>query len=437
MNITQKRTVFRVWLVAALLSPLAANAWQSLAMEPGRRVEYDVNTLIKEGSKATVSTRMLIDVPLEDLRSASKYQIIEATMRYDCEKKSAQVIKRTLRKANNEVVREEPENTRRAESVVRPGTVDERVMKEVCRPDVKGMTPEEAKKLAEKKAKETPAGKSKALDGLPADQQKDLKSKAEKAAEAIHAANQLIGSRSYAANGRKKAVKKAPEPPPPHWEYEGPHGPEAWGDLEPANKLCKVGLRQSPIDIRDGMKVDLEPIGFHYSPALFKFVNNGHTLQASMEGNRISLTGKTYEFLQIHFHHPAEEKINGRGFPMVAHLVHKSAEGDLAVVAVLLEEGRANHTVQTMWNYIPLERQKPVSPPDVMVDLNGLIPENKTYYTYYGSLTTPPCTEGVLWLVLKTPITLSAEQIAHFRRLYPHNARPIQATGDRLIKESR
>lgn len=418
--------------------PLAAQAWQSLAMEPGRRVEYDVNTLVKDAGKATVSTRMLIDVPLEDLRSASKYQIIETTMRYDCEKKSAQVIKRTLRKANNELVREEPENTRRAEIMIRPGTVDERVMREVCRPELKGMTPEEAKRLAERKTKESPAGKSKALDGLPADQQKDLKSRAEKAMDAVHAANQVIGNRARPSTARKKAPAKTPPPPVvPNWEYTGPHGPEFWGDLAPANALCKTGLRQSPIDIRDGMKVDLEPIAFQYSPALFKFVDNGHTLQASLEGSRISLTGKTYEFLNLQFHHPAEEKVNGRGFAMSAHLLHKSADGEFAIVAVLFEEGRANQAIQTLWNYIPLEKNRPVSPPDVMVDLNGLIPENTTYYTYYGSLTTPPCTEGVLWLVLKTPITLSAEQIAHFRRLYPHNARPIQPTGDRLIKESR
>lgn len=423
-------------VLSSVAWPMSVQAsWQSLTMEPGRRVEYDLKTLVKEHGKATVNSRMLIDVPLDDLRSASKYQIIETTMRYDCEKKTAQVIKRSLRKADNELVREEPENLKRLENPTRPGTIDEKLMREVCRSDLKGISPEEAKKLATKNPKDTPAGKSKALDNLPTDAQKGLTLKAEKAVEAIQAANQALSNhRNNAA--KKKKEKKSPQPMP-HWEYAGPHGPDAWGDLDPANKLCKAGLRQSPIDIRDGMKVDLETISFEYVPAKFQFVDNGHTLQASLQGNRISLTGKTYDLVQVHFHHPAEEKIDGRGFAMTAHLVHKSAAGDLAVIAVLLEEGRANQTIQTLWNYIPLERNRPVAPPDTLVDLNGLIPENRGYYAYYGSLTTPPCTEDILWLVLKTPITVSAEQISHFRRLYPHNARPIQPTGNRLIKESR
>jgi carbonic anhydrase len=144
---------------------------------------------------------------------------------------------------------------------------------------------------------------------------------------------------------------------------------------------------------------------------------------------------RTYELVQFHFHRPSEERINGRGTEMVVHLVHKDADGRLAVVAVLLERGAANPMIQTVWNNLPLEKNDTFTPA-VALDVNEILPTRREYFTFMGSLTTPPCTEGVLWLVMKAPMPASPAQMALFSRLYPLNARPTQAGGGRMIKES-
>jgi carbonic anhydrase len=239
---------------------------------------------------------------------------------------------------------------------------------------------------------------------------------------------------------KAKQLAAAAAPPPPrngtHWSYEGESGPANWANINSDWAKCGSGNRQSPIDIRDGMKVDLEPIGFDYKPSSFNVIDNGHTVQATFGGgNYITLQNRSYELVQLHFHRPSGERINGRGFEMVVHLVHKDAEGRLAVVAVLLERGKPNDLVQTVWNNLPLEKLETVTP-SVTLDPNEILPQRRDYYTYMGSRTTPPCSEGVLWLVMKQPMPASAAQMALFSRLYPLNARPVQASSGRIIKES-
>jgi carbonic anhydrase len=220
-----------------------------------------------------------------------------------------------------------------------------------------------------------------------------------------------------------------------HWSYEGETGPAHWG-RKPEWSACGTGNRQSPIDLRDGMKVDLEQIVFDYKPSAFNVIDNGHTVQVTVgPGNYISLQNRTFELLQFHFHRPSEERINGKSFEMVVHLVHKDADGKLAVIAVLLERGKAQSMIQTVWNNLPLEKHEVVTP-SVVLDVNELLPARRDYFTYMGSLTTPPCTEGVLWMVMKQPVEASPAQMAIFSRLYPFNARPIQANSGRVVKES-
>jgi carbonic anhydrase len=222
-----------------------------------------------------------------------------------------------------------------------------------------------------------------------------------------------------------------------HWSYGGDGGPEQWGQLKPEFATCATGSRQSPIDIRSGVKVDLEPIQFDYRPSPFGVIDNGHTIQVNVAGgNAIEVQGQRFDLVQFHFHRPSEERINGRQFDMVAHLVHKSPEGRLAVVAVLLDRGGpAQPLIQTVWNNLPLEKNVEVSVRGD-IDMNHLLPADRRYFTYMGSLTTPPCSEGVLWLVLQQPVPLAQDQIGVFSRLYPMNARPIQQASGRLIKQS-
>jgi carbonic anhydrase len=222
----------------------------------------------------------------------------------------------------------------------------------------------------------------------------------------------------------------------PHWSYSGVVGPQAWGGLQPSFSACASGQRQSPIDIRDGFAVDLEPPVFEYRPSGFRVIDNGHTVQVNVDpGNTLLIRGRRYELQQFHFHRPSEERIEGRAFDMSAHLVHRDAEGHLAVVAVLLDRGSAQPLVQTVWNHLPLEKHEEF-PARVPLDLTQLLPEDRRYYTYMGSLTTPPCSEGVLWVVMRQPVAISPEQIAIFSRLYPMNARPVQSAAGRVIKQS-
>ena len=221
-----------------------------------------------------------------------------------------------------------------------------------------------------------------------------------------------------------------------HWGYAGDAGPAQWGALRPEFELCASGQRQSPIDIRDGIAVDLQPVHFDYRAGGFAVIDNGHTVQVNVApGNAIEVTGRRYELQQFHFHRPSEERIQGRQFDMSVHLVHRDPEGRVAVVAVLLERGGAQPVVQAVWNNLPLEKHEEV-PAAAALDPNDLLPADRRYYTYMGSLTTPPCNEGVLWMVMQQPVPVAAQQIGIFSRLYPMNARPVQQAAGRLIKQS-
>jgi carbonic anhydrase len=240
---------------------------------------------------------------------------------------------------------------------------------------------------------------------------------------------------------RRAAVAKAaptatPKKKPEHWSYHGEGGPEHWGHMKSEYALCGSGKRQSPIDIRDQIAVQLDPVQFDYKPTAFRVIDNGHTVQVNLAaGNSIEVMGRRYELQQFHFHRPSEERINGRQFDMVAHLVHKDLEGKLAVVAVLLDRGSAQPVVQQVWNNLPLEKNEELAA-KATIDLNGLLPTERGYFTYMGSLTTPPCSEGVLWMVMKNPVSIAPNQIDIFSRLYPMNARPVQASAGRMIKGS-
>jgi carbonic anhydrase len=239
-----------------------------------------------------------------------------------------------------------------------------------------------------------------------------------------------------AASRHVAAATRERVPADVHWSYEGAGAPEAWAKLKPEYALCAKGTRQSPIDIQGGIRVQLEPVAFDYKPGLARVVDNGHTVQVSVApGSTIEVMGRRYELQQFHFHRPSEERVDGRGFEMVVHLVHRDAEGRLAVVAVLLERGGAQPVVQNVWNHLPLEKGDDAAV-RATLDPTGLLPDDRAYYTYMGSLTTPPCSEGVLWMVMKKPVTVSAEQVAIFARLYPMNARPVQSASGRLIKQS-
>ncbi len=224
-----------------------------------------------------------------------------------------------------------------------------------------------------------------------------------------------------------------------HWSYSGHTGPENWGKLKPEYERCAKGQRQTPINIQSSETLlgPAEPLRFSYRSSGGSVVHNGHTLQVDLEGdNTLTVRGDTYRLKQFHFHHPAEERINNRGFAMVAHLVHQNDAGQLAVVAVLMDPGASNATVRKVWTHLPVEVDDRVRLPSNLINLNELLPADRRYYQYLGSLTTPPCSEGVLWLVLKGVQTIGSDELQLFSQLFPNNARPVQPRNGRMVREA-
>lgn len=222
------------------------------------------------------------------------------------------------------------------------------------------------------------------------------------------------------------------------WDYGESHGPSHWGELKPEFAPCKDGHRQSPIDIRNPQKATLPQIQFDYKSSPLHIIDNGHTVMINYSpGSSISVNGKKYALKQFHFHRPSEEKINGNGFEMVVHLVHTDDEGKLAVVAVLLQKGEDNPLVHELWNDLPKEKEKEEFLDSVKIDVAGLLPADRSYYSFQGSLTTPPCSENVTWFVLKHPVSVSQAEIDQFSKLYRHDARPTQPLYDRVVLESK
>ncbi len=221
------------------------------------------------------------------------------------------------------------------------------------------------------------------------------------------------------------------------WDYSKTAGPTHWADLSPDFATCKLGHHQSPIDISNTKKADLPPILFDYKPATLRLIDNGHTVEVDYpSGSSISVGGKTYQLVQFHFHHPSEALIHGKKSQLEVHLVHSDAEGNKAVVAVLINTGRSNEFLQSIFSHVPHEKEKEEESRDVMVDASKLLPEAHPYYTFPGSLTTPPCSENVTWFVLKNPIEASASQIKMFASIYKSDARPVQPLNGRTILES-
>lgn len=219
-----------------------------------------------------------------------------------------------------------------------------------------------------------------------------------------------------------------------HWGYSGDSGPENWGTLNSTFSICANGKNQSPIDIRESFDAELPEIAFNYKPSPLKALNNGHTFQVNYQGGSfIEIDDQRFQLKQFHFHSPSENLIGGKAYPLEMHLVHANEKGDLAVVAVLFEEGKENVFLKAPWQHLP-ETPGDEQTYTEQIDASNVLPSNRGYYRFSGSLTTPPCSEGVRWLVLKHPAHASQEQIAKFKEAMHHpNNRPVQSLNARAV----
>jgi carbonic anhydrase len=235
----------------------------------------------------------------------------------------------------------------------------------------------------------------------------------------------------------------APPASTPHWGYEGDTGPSVWGGLSPDFSACAEGSHQSPVDIAAWKSETVPDLRASFSAAALRIVhhehmadaiNNGHTIQVNYtEGDTLDVGDASYELLQYHFHAPSEHTLNGQHFPMEMHMVHKASDGSLAVIGVFIEEGAHNAAFDPVWSNLPREKSVETHFQNVTVNVDDLLPKGHATYRYDGSLTTPPCSEGVKWFVMTEPIQLSPDQIAAFTALIDGNNRPVQPLNDRSI----
>ena len=220
------------------------------------------------------------------------------------------------------------------------------------------------------------------------------------------------------------------------WSYEGEHGPTHWGDLDAASKICSTGHQQSPVDIGANFRANVSRLGIAWGKRSDTIVNNGHTIQLNIaDGSTLKVGNETYKLLQFHFHRPSEHKFAGKSFPMEVHFVHQAASGALGVIGAMMVAGRPNPVFKIIVDTMPQQAGPPVKAAPG-TDPNGLLPANRRYFNYEGSLTTPPCSETVTWMVLENPISVAEADIAAFAKLYPMNARPVQNLFRRYLLRS-
>ncbi len=215
----------------------------------------------------------------------------------------------------------------------------------------------------------------------------------------------------------------------PHWGYEGAMGPERWGSQFP---VCGTGQSQSPLNIKGPFVKGRIGVTADYKVGPLRLLNNGHTIQVNVpDGSKLRVDGVPYDLVQFHFHRPSEEQIDGKPMEMVVHFVHKGAAGKLVVLGVLLKEGNENPGIKTLWSHAPAVEGPEVAPQEVVFNPGNLLPKEFDFYSYEGSLTTPPCTEGVRFFILRTPVNISRDQVSGFP--FRRNARPVQPLNQRII----
>jgi carbonic anhydrase len=218
-----------------------------------------------------------------------------------------------------------------------------------------------------------------------------------------------------------------------HWSYEGVGGPGSWANIDPTNSACALGNHQSPINIADPIRAQLPPLKLNWARRASTIENNGHTIQVNIaDGSTLAAPTGNFKLVQFHFHRPSEHQFNGKTYPMELHFVHSNPSGSLAVVGVMMESGKSNAVFKKIVTTMPAKEGPPVKA-DTAINPNGLLPSELTYYRYTGSLTTPPCTETVDWLVLTESIQVGSEDIDAFAKLYQMNARPVQGTNRRFV----
>lgn len=416
-------------LFFALIGNSHAAVWVKLHEDNTSRLMLDKQSILQKDhlKRAWVkieykATQKTLQTP-DNLQSQDKqFNLSKLLWFFDCAaQKSA--TSQVFQYFNNELVYSAGIESKSAEFIEPvPETDIDIAMRYVCLTD-KPVAAAEAKPAATKL--KTPTSKPEDLAKKPATPQEPI---AEKSAQPTEKAKlEIPAAKSAAIKGDTHKSQ---------WTYEGKEGPENWGKLNPEYTTCDTGHNQSPINIEETMHAVLKPLRSIQKFPAKDIVNNGHTVQISFkEGNMLALDNAAFQLKQVHFHAPSENKMHDKSYPLEAHFVHADSKGNLTVIGVMFKEGKENSGLTKLWQQMPNEAGEPVMLKTRVIP-SELMPDNRSYYRFSGSLTTPPCSEGVRWLLMKTPLTASKEQIAAFEQaIHHHNNRPVQALNGRVVLE--
>lgn len=457
------------WVATLLLALCATTAgaqmsdWQTVVRDRNRSVDLDRASVIDSlgGSKVAWARIVLADSEI----AGAGYAMIKALNRFDCEGRRFVTVRRLYLNSEMRVLREEAIDDPTPRAVVRGG-VDERLWQAVCRPPSPGDLQSIA--LAAERAA-LQENRARSVQAEPSTAQTS-------SARAPAAATPRAASSQAHAPAPEAPVTTSPPPAPPPealvmtsppppaapppapapespataprrelpmpvnplgWQYEGPRGPAHWGKLKPAWKLCNDGRRQSPIDLSEPIRLPLDLPRFDYRGGAFRIEDTGYTLAVQPAGDsQLWLRGERFRLERIEFRMPAEERIDGRIHDMAAELHHRDDQGRMVVVVVPIEAGGTpNQGLGILWGHLPLGVGQALLP-STGWHPTMLLPSSLSYYLYEGSLTVPPCSEGVTRLVLRTPLAISKQQLEVYAQLYPRSARPLQASNGRRILAS-
>lgn len=430
-------TIFALLLYFAMMANSQAAVWVKLHEDGTSKLMLDKQSVLQQDllKRAWVkieykATQKTFQTP-DNLQSRDKqFNLSKLLWFFDCTAQKA-ATSQVFQYYNNELVYSagiEPKSAEFIEPV--PETDVDFAMRYVCLTDRPATNASKAKPAATKvgsvkvESAKTPTPTAEPA-AVPA---------VEKPAPVVAPAKAVEKPKEVAALTKSATGKASARQP--HWTYEGKEGPESWAKLSPEYATCETGRNQSPVAIEETTHAVLKPIRSIQKFPAKDIVNNGHTVQVSFkEGNMLVLDNAAYQMKQVHFHAPSENKVHGKSYPLEAHFVHADSKGNLTVIGVMFKEGKENAGLAKLWPQMPNEEGAPI-PLKARVIPTELMPDNRSYYRFSGSLTTPPCTEGVRWILLKTPVTASKEQIELFERATRHhNNRPVQALNGRVILE--
>ncbi len=472
--------MFRLVLLSFLVLPVEAADWIEISRDAAGLLEIDRTSVTRQGEFATAWDRFTAS-PGQSVLAAGdvEFRLEKTLMRYDCARRTVVPLVRAFSQGDGaESLRLNVEGAELPQPIV-PDTPRDRMLAVACPPvaaraergqDASSRGTDAGSQVTQgavASGVSGRAGKSVVTEnktapkrGVKANRPTALApgatgapkvrtaadARAEAVASSVALATDTTGSatarvgkdKPVAGANKATAAMSAPSVAVEdvRWSYSGPMGVENWHKLSKAFAACREGKRQSPIDIRDGVKAQPTPITFNYKPSSLHVSNDGHTIRLLYDrGSNIVVNETTYELEQVHFHAPAEERVKGRTYDMAVHLEHRARDGGIAIVAVLVILGEENDFIRKVWNHLPLDVGLVEKSTKVKIDAGQLLPLIQGYYTYMGSLTTPPCTEGVRWIVMRTPVRASRAQVQTLSRVVDRNARPVQAANGRLVKE--